>query len=146
MTTYAKWTKDGTRSYDMAIVKYWPDSNGRLLGDRLGYAGWQSVSDGDDGKLDKDNIKGYPADKPDGTLWNSGTCNHWCYKKTLWWCSEDHLSKHSCDTFGAMSGSAIMNSSGYIHGVHVAAASGNYNIAVLLHGRNVDKLKEWSGR
>lgn len=130
----------------MAVIKYRPDSSGRLIGDRLGYAGWASVSDGNAGKLDNSYIAGYPADKPHGTLWRSGTCNHWCYRTTLWWCAEDHLSKHSCDTFPAMSGSAVMSASGYVYGVHVAAGSGNYNVAVLLHGRNVDKFKQWAGR
>ena len=132
------------KKYDMAVIKYWPTS-GLLPGEKVGYAGWSSVSNGDDSKLDSAHIKGYPGDKPDGTMWNSGSCNHWCYEKTLWWCSEDFLSKHTCDTFGGMSGSGVMSTSGYVYGIHVAGSS-SYNVAVLLHGIHVTKFKEWAGR
>ena len=145
VTTYGEWTSKGTRSYDMAVIKYWPDSNNRLIGDRIGYAGWQSVKHGSDSKLDSDYIRGYPYNKPDGTLWRSGTCNHWCYRRFLGICTQKHMSKLSCEAYKAMSGSAVMSSSGYVHGILVAETS-SYKIAVLLYGRNVDKFRQWAGR
>lgn len=144
ITTYSEWATTGSRSYDMAVIRTHPYS-GRHVAERTGYAGI-SHTRWYDSKLDYANIMGYPYDKPDGMMYASGRCSH-TYSSGL------YLSKHYCDTMGAMSGSAVMSSSGYIYGIHVAGMYkypsrkyAHYNIAVIMYGRNYYKAKEWAGR
>lgn len=145
MTTFAKWSRDGYRAYDMAVITLKP-RNGVSIGDRVGYAGIARASYGSS-VLDTDNIKGYPFDKPNGQLWQTGACKHEKY-------SGSFLSKHYCDTTGGMSGSAVMSSDGFIHGIHVAGSyidrtknnQVKFNVAVLMHNRNFDYALKWSGR
>lgn len=56
-------------------------------------------------------ITGYPGDKPRGTMWDTGTCDKWVYS-----CGK--VIRHTCDTSGGMSGSAIRDGEDKIIGVN----------------------------
>lgn len=145
MTTYVTWTKYGYRSYDMAVVNYWPKGS-TYIGDKVGYAGLHETTWSRD-RLDSANIRGYPYDKPNGQMWATGSCTHTYY-------SGSYLNKHYCDTVGAMSRSGVMSNSVYVYVVHVAGSyydrsvndQVRYNIAVMLWRRNYDNALAWAGR
>lgn len=135
--------------YDIAVVRYQRGGgNNQFIGDNLGWAGARSVTDGDDPKLESVTpptlIKGYPAEMPPGQAFSVGPCFHNCPPAFLFGCSTHLLSHHVCDSSEGMSGSAVMSSTGYIYGIHVAAhCSREYNIATLLSGIHATNYKRW---
>lgn len=83
-------------------------------------------------------ISGYPGDKDNGTMWVAA-CNF--YVPNL----SPFLPQYNCDTFGGMSGSALVISSttgkSIIVGVHTKG-HGVFNSGVILTGDNKEFLQE----
>lgn len=81
-------------------------------------------------------ITGYPGDKPDGTMWTA-SCDANVIENGMW--------SYVCDTFGGMSGSAVManiDGKNKIVGVHVHGFF-TENHATFLTGKKLERVKDW---
>jgi len=85
-------------------------------------------------------VIGYPKDKPIGEMWTSNSCYGTFRSRP----DSDYQVYHECDTFHGNSGSALVDTSGYVHGVHFGG--GALNLGNLLRWSHYDNLKEWAGR
>ena len=108
----------GYNQYDFAVVKVAP-SGGSNIGDVVGYPGIQQVTN-----LTGSYIKvfGYPDDK----IRSTGVISQWGntgYVKA----DSPQLAFYEIDTYPGQSGSAMLNSSNYIVGVHNASYDINGN-------------------
>ena len=140
-------------SYDMAVLKLKPRF-GKYIGQRIGYAGITLTAPTSEW-LNEDLIRGYPYDKPDAQMWQSGPCSFGDYREYRGEPGGDeYLSKNDCDVARAMSGSAVMSTNGYIHGIFVAMAcissdncdQSHFNVVKVMNGRNYYNALKWSGR
>lgn len=75
-TTYDAYTISGDSRYDVAIVKLKSNDYGSI-GDRVGVLPLKRAPC----RFNKQyGVAGYPADKPDGTMWVSQPCSRWSYQ------------------------------------------------------------------
>ena len=143
VTTYSSWLYDGDRSYDMAVVLYYP--NGRWnIADYVGHAGMYETDGGLSTGLMNTAITGYPGDKGGSEMWTPGICGN-VFEPTWPW---SYRIDHFCDTYGGNSGSSsLMEMNGYIRGIHVAHyTNGSANIALLMNGAHFSNAFKWAGR
>jgi len=147
-TTYSNFINGNGQDWDFAVIKLNPNSSGQQVGDRVGYAGFRYTTPSSS-HLQSSGITGYPGDKTWGSMWNSGSSCPGTFQSTTAYSSytSSYRIYHGCDTYGGNSGSALMDSNGYIHGVHFATYGTNtVNIGNLLRYSHYDSLKAWAGR
>lgn len=118
-------------SYDFAVIELAEDA-----GELLGWRGFRAV-DATEERTSRVDITGYPADKKNGTMWTVN-CPVTYY---------DNLILHKCDTFGGMSGSALIttrqeDTTPLITGVHVAGGKDN-NAGVTINEKNFNLIISW---
>ena len=101
-------------------------------------AGFQNSSSALGGFAASGTITGYPGDKDSGSMWIAA-CNF--YVPSL----QPLLPQYNCDTFGGMSGSALVvagfNGKSLVVGVHTKG-HGSFNSGILLTGDNREFLEE----
>lgn len=101
-------------TFDMAVIRLDPDSDGCYAGDVAGFVGYEVAGIGDSG-LDRATITGYPGrTKPPGAQWTTGNCPGDAFD-----CDLDFYACYNCDdTEGGMSGSALLSPNNEALGVH----------------------------
>lgn len=134
------YTEDNNLEYDYAVV---------ILKEEIGFqTGWLAYRAEEYESLSNllININGYPADKPEGSMWHSD-CN---VKDT-----SERMLYYDCDTFAGNSGSGIYrlstNSRGederFVVGVHTlgVASDSVYNRGVILTEDAIVNINNWVG-
>ncbi len=126
------YTKDGKTESDYAVI---------VLKESVGNAlGWMAFGYSSDlGNQTTVNIKGYPGDKPQGTMWHS-SC-----KIAL---ATSDLLTYPCSTFAGNSGSAVYRyvpakNERIIYGVHTNGGK-TYNWGTRITKAKFDRLKKWT--
>jgi V8-like Glu-specific endopeptidase len=149
ISTFEAWTQKRERAYDIGVIRLDPRTNEEgcphyYPGDAVGFAGF-SKAVVEDSRLATATITGYPADKNDGGQWRSGSCE--------WNHVEPRFSYHYCDTYGGMTGSAVLTADNEVLGEHSIGFTdptndniGVYNGAVLLEGPMYDAIYDFSER
>jgi len=146
MTTYTVYTNDGNTDYDFAVITLHADSSNRLIGDRVGYAGY-SWTERTDSALQNAVVIGYPCDKqPYGTMWNSGSCSG-SYRPREGY---SYNVMFDCDTYKCQSGSALLDLTGngpIVRGVLWGEFTNGYaNHGLALRSSHYWFLNTWSNR
>jgi len=141
--TYAAFTGgDRSGEYDIALLEINPrSSDGKSIGDVVGYAGLRRTEFGMP-SLQQSRVTGYPQDKND-EMWSSGSCagTYVPGGRGLYGVN------HQCDTVGGNSGSSLMGSDGWSHGVHFGASNSfSYNVGTILRGQRWCDIMIGSGR
>lgn len=135
-TVYTAWQTGGGWEYDIAVLTI--EGSGSTvnmdIGSYMGYFGMTTHPCSSDNES-QSRITGYPGDKPDGTLWNTGVCDDWYYS-----CGSMKV-YHQCDTAGGMSGSAIRDGSNHIIGVH--AYGGSWNSGTAMNSFHLANVQSW---
>jgi len=136
--------KEGNSDCDFAIVIL-KQKDGQYIGDVVGYAGIR-YADPSDGGLQDSQVTGYPSDKSAGEMWTSNSC-YGTFSATSPYNSyvSDYRIYHQCDTQPGNSGSALMDTSGFVRGVHYAGISA-VNWGNLLRYTHYETIKEWATR
>jgi len=138
MTTFETWKADEPRNYDVAVIVFQANADGKYPGDVVGAMGMGRPTLN---KLEPTTVTGYPVDKADGQMWTSGACpGPWRMD------SIDFFGFHVCDTKAGNSGSAILDlRTNIAYGVHGYGFS-SFNGAALLEGSHFDAVYEWTLR
>ncbi|MFM6928489.1 MAG: trypsin-like serine peptidase [Bdellovibrio sp.] len=101
-------------------------------------AGFQNSSSALGGFAASGTITGYPGDKDSGTMWIAA-CDFYVPNQ------QPLLPQYNCDTFGGMSGSALVvagfNGKSLVVGVHTKG-HGSFNSGIMLTGDNKEFLEE----
>lgn len=102
--TTSAWHNSADSNYDYALIVLSAPAHG-------GWSGWGVFSGG------THRISGYPGDKPFGTMWTmAGSVST----------SGSYRLCYTIDTAGGQSGSGIVDSAGYVRGIHTTGSlSGN---------------------
>lgn len=121
----------GSKTLDMAIVVL--EEN---IGNQLGWFGIKSLKE--DTTSFPITISGYPGDKPKGTMWSVS-----CPLLKI----QNGTIEHFCDTYGGMSGSAILGSSEenerpFITGIHTYGSK-LHNGGVYLDPKRITTIQDW---
>jgi len=128
-------------SFDLGVAIVAPTiddmCNVTFPGDKVGYVGLAPATDD---RLQQVSIIGYPAEKPDGTMWDSGVCSN-----NQGWSKSGVIGFHYCDTSPGMSGSAFLSNGDTAVGVHAYGFEAlSRNGGVLLLGSFYDQVLQWS--
>lgn len=133
-------------NYDYAIATTKNDHwSGKHIGAYMGYFPLHSAQTSCSAvrsNTAKKRIVGYPGDKPNGTMWNSGKCDQWSFNS----CTQARI-YHKCDTFNGNSGSAMLlffSSSSWVPrvvGVH--AFGGAWNSGPAFTTSVVNWIRTW---
>ena len=137
-TTYTTWMTSGDWEYDIAVLTI--ESSGSAFNQNIGsYLGYLGMATQPCSYTESQwHITGWPGDKPDGTIWNTGVCDDWSYS-----CGSRKV-YHKCDTAGGMSGSAIRDGSNRIVGVHTnGAGSGSWNSGTAMTSMHLANVQSW---
>lgn len=129
---------DPSNAYDFAVIELKENA-----GDNLGWKGIR-VLDSTIESQSNISVTGYPGDKPDGTMWNVK-------------CPAENTSDlvfHMCDTYGGMSGSAIISlenppeldgsvdSETYVTGIHTSGGTSS-NSGPVINLDNFKLIRSW---
>lgn len=117
---------------------YFPSTH---IGDYMGYIPITSTTCYNlDSTYIKKRVVGYPADKPTGTMWNSGMCDDWMYT-----CNSLAV-YHQCDTYPGNSGSGVLmfltDGTARVVGIH-AYSLGSWNGGPAFNPSVVAKISTW---
>jgi V8-like Glu-specific endopeptidase len=148
-TAYAAYTEEENNEYDFAVITFKPNSNGQLIGDVAGYAGFFPTLPSSY-KLQTTTIIGYHGDKPDGTMWNSRSCERSFRRQvTDGGVPYEYSITYECDATEGSSGSALMDLKSFsyptVRGLHHAEDS-TRNYGVALYKAHFWNLIAWSNR
>ncbi|MGH8476638.1 MAG: trypsin-like serine peptidase [Methylococcales bacterium] len=118
--TTSAWFNSHDSNYDYALIVLADAPHG-------GNSGWGTYSGG------THRISGYPGDKPFGTMWtHTGTTST----------SGSYRLCYTIDTAGGQSGSAIVDTSYYVRGIHTTGSS-TQNCGTRLTSGVYNTLKNW---
>lgn len=134
--TYEEYVASSYFLFDIAVITLLPNQDGKDVGDVVGWAGIQSV-DANDEALETTTITGYPGDKTFGSMWNTGSSDIFEPNGVT------TVVKYTFDTAGGMSGSSLMDSDGYIYGIHFGGGT-TRNYGNLLKDYHLTTVLEWA--